>query len=208
MSHRGVTLPETYLMDLVSASLQPSPQSTEQLREAIGHAHPRARVIAMRGLARLDELSVVEWSLLLSDPDSEVRRETLSEIGSRGTCPVPTDLLCTGLSDEDPLVAEAAAFALGECAVVEAESALIAMVQSHDDARCRETAVVSLGLLGLDSSRNAIIGALDDKPTVRRRAVVALANFDGDDIEAALDRAAEDRDWQVRSAVEQLRREN
>jgi hypothetical protein len=35
---------------------------------------------------------------------------------------------------------------------------------------------------------------------------VALANFEGDDIEEALDRAAADRDWQVRSAVELLRR--
>ena len=48
---------------------------------------------------------------------------------------------------------------------------------------------------------------MKDKPTVRRRAVVALASFEGDDIEAALDEASEDRDWQVRSAVEQLRRD-
>ena len=208
MMHRGVTLPETYLMTLVSASLQPSSQSTARLREALSHDHPRARVIAMRGLARHNELTVSEWAALVGDVESEVRRETLSEIGGRGACPVAVDLLLAALGDPDPLVAEAAAFALGECALVEGESALITMVQRHDDARCRETAVVALGLLGLDSSRDAIIGALDDKPTVRRRAVVALANFDGEDIEAALDRAAEDRDWQVRSAVEQLRRES
>jgi len=208
MLHRGVTLPETYLMTLVSASLQPSSQSTELLREALGHEHPRARVIAMRGLARHNELTVSEWTALVSDSNTEVRRETLSEIGGLGACPVSADLLLSALSDADPLVAEAAAFALGECALVEGESALIAMVQSHEDARCRETAVVSLGLLGLDSSREAIIAALGDKPTVRRRAVVALANFEGADIEAALDRAADDRDWQVRSAVEQLRRDS
>jgi hypothetical protein len=34
--------------------------------------------------------------------------------------------------------------------------------------------------------------------------VVALANFEGPDVEAALARAREDRDWQVRAAADQL----
>lgn len=208
MSHRGVTLPETYLMTIVSASLSPSPDSTVALRDALRHEHPRARIIAMRGLARRHELSRSEWAVLVVDADDEVRRETWTEIGSLGQCPVEVDLALDALLDKDPLVAEAAAFAAGECGLVQCENALITMVGDHDDARCRETAVVALGLLGRDSSRRAIIGALEDKPTVRRRAVVALANFVGEDIEEALDRAATDRDWQVRSAVEQLRRED
>ena len=43
-----------------------------------------------------------------------------------------------------------------------------------------------------------------DKPAVRRRAVLALAPFEGEDVEAALRRALEDRDWQVRQAAEDL----
>jgi hypothetical protein len=43
---------------------------------------------------------------------------------------------------------------------------------------------------------------------VRRRAVVALANVEGPDVDAALARAATDRDWQVRAAVEQLTRDD
>ena len=207
MSHRGVTLPETYLMTIVSASLTPTSESTLVLRDAVRHDHPRARIIAMRGLARRGELAPSEWVALLTDHEAEVRRETLSEIGTLGACPTETTLLLDALRDSDPLVAEAAAFAIGECGLAESESALIEMVAHHDDARCRETAVVALGLLGRDTSKSTIIAALDYKPTVRRRAVVALANFEGNDIEAALDRAAEDRDWQVRSAVEQLRRE-
>jgi len=35
--------------------------------------------------------------------------------------------------------------------------------------------------------------------------VVALAAFDGPEVDEALDRAAEDRDWQVRQAAEDLR---
>jgi hypothetical protein len=36
--------------------------------------------------------------------------------------------------------------------------------------------------------------------------VLALAPFDGDEAEAAIDRALADRDWQVRQAAEDLRR--
>jgi HEAT repeat protein len=53
-----------------------------------------------------------------------------------------------------------------------------------------------------------VLGALDDKPPVRRRAIVALSNFEGPDVDEALTRAGEDRDWQVRAAVNQLAREN
>ena len=46
--------------------------------------------------------------------------------------------------------------------------------------------------------------ATEDKPAVRRRAVLALAPFEGDDVDAALQRALADRDWQVRQAAEDL----
>ena len=52
----------------------------------------------------------------------------------------------------------------------------------------------------------AILAALGDKATVRRRAVLALAPFEGPDVEAALAAAREDRDWQVRQAAEDLSR--
>jgi HEAT repeat protein len=50
----------------------------------------------------------------------------------------------------------------------------------------------------------AVLGALGDKPAIRRRAVVALAAFEGDEVEAALERAAMDNDWQVRQTAEDL----
>jgi HEAT repeat protein len=40
---------------------------------------------------------------------------------------------------------------------------------------------------------------------VRRRAIVALANFEGERVDAALEAALSDRDWQVRSSAEALR---
>ncbi len=203
MAHSGDTIPDTYIMDLVAACLR---GDVAVLREAVGHTHPRARILALRGLARANDLTAADWSMLCGDTDAGVRRETLSEMGSRGTCHISSPQLIALLGDADPLVAEAAAYVAGEGDVTECEAALIDMVTSHDDSRCRETAVVALGMLGKDSSRSTIVAALVDKPTVRRRAIVALANFEGEDVEEALDRAADDRDWQVRSAVELLRR--
>ena len=60
---------------------------------------------------------------------------------------------------------------------------------------------------GDDTALPIIIAALEDKAPVRRRAIVALANFEGPEVEAALERAGEDKDWQVRAAVTQLRDE-
>jgi HEAT repeat protein len=49
-----------------------------------------------------------------------------------------------------------------------------------------------------------VLAATADKPAVRRRAVIALAPFDGPEVEAALRRACHDRDRQVRQAAEDL----
>ncbi len=75
----------------------------------------------------------------------------------------------------------------------------------------RESAVAALGAIGDGRAVDAIIAGTSDKPAVRRRAVLALAPFLGDDdtghrVDAAIDRALEDRDWQVRQAAEDLRR--
>jgi HEAT repeat protein len=68
----------------------------------------------------------------------------------------------------------------------------------------REAAVAALGAIGDAAGLPAILAATGDKATVRRRAVLALAPFGGDEVDAALARAREDRDWQVRQAAEDL----
>jgi len=115
-------------------------------------------------------------------------------------------LLIDALGDADALVVDGAVFALGEHLYVPALEGLIRVATNHEDARCRESAIAALGAIGDDRARPAVLGALEDKPAVRRRAIVALANFEGPDIEEALARASEDRDWQVRAAVDQLGR--
>jgi HEAT repeat protein len=76
----------------------------------------------------------------------------------------------------------------------------------HDDPTCREAAVAALGAIGDPTGLPAVLAATGDRPAVRRRAVLALAPFDGPEVEAALERALTDRDWQVRQAAEDVRR--
>ncbi|GAC1478905.1 MAG: hypothetical protein NVS1B12_15720 [Acidimicrobiales bacterium] len=80
------------------------------------------------------------------------------------------------------------------------------MATQHDDPLARESAVAALGAIGDPAGLPAILLGCVDKPAVRRRAILALAPFSGPDVDAALNRALADRDWQVREAAELLLR--
>lgn len=136
----------------------------------------------------------------LADPSATVRRRA-AETAARHA---DVDLL-PALRDPEPLVAEAAAYALGERPPTRGiVDALAAVAAGHRDALVREAAVAALGALGDPAGLPAILRATTDKPAVRRRAVIALAPFDGPEVDAALHRARGDRDWQVRQAAEDL----
>ena len=79
-----------------------------------------------------------------------------------------------------------------------------AIVRGHKDPLCREAAVAALGALGDEQSLAVILEALNDRPPIRRRAVLALAPYEGPQVDEALQRALSDRDWQVRQAAEDL----
>jgi HEAT repeat protein len=87
---------------------------------------------------------------------------------------------------------------------VPALAALAATGTGHADPLCREAAVAALGAIGHPAGLPAVIGALNDKPAIRRRAAAALAAFVGPEVDAALRRCLEDRDWQVRQVAEDL----
>ncbi|HSN01949.1 MAG TPA: HEAT repeat domain-containing protein [Acidimicrobiales bacterium] len=176
------------------------------IRASLIDPSARVRVLALRAGARRDSLSSPDWLRALGDADAEVRRDALVLLGERVA---PDDVLVAvrdALGDPDPLVVDAAAFALGEHGDANSVDALC-QAAAHEDARCREAAVAALGSIGDERALPTIIAALEDKAPVRRRAVVALANFEGDEVDRALARASEDRDWQVRAAVEQLTRD-
>jgi HEAT repeat protein len=162
------------------------------------------RATALGALARAGRIGAADLGLALTDTAPEVRRRAAELIADLpGDAPPSLSGL---LADQDPTVVEVAAWASGERSPAEpgAVAALAAIVTEHEDALCREAAVAALGAIGDPAGLPSILAATNDKATVRRRAVIALAPFDGPEVDAALERARSDRDWQVRQAAEDL----
>ena len=163
---------------------------------------PTIRIAALGALARAGQLAADLLVGSLGDADARVRRRAAELAAACPDAGITAHLLGL-LRDADTLVAEMAAWSLGERPVKdEVVRALAEMAVGHEDALCREAAVAALGALGDPAGLPAILSATSDKPAIRRRAVIALAPFDGPDVEAALIRARSDRDWQVRQAAE------
>ncbi|MDA3041029.1 MAG: hypothetical protein O3C27_16165 [Actinomycetota bacterium] len=175
--------------------------------QGLTHPDGRVRAAAAGAAARQDLLDVELFLRLIGDDSPTVRRRGIELAARRrwppGDHPALLSGLVTALTDTW-MVAEMSAFALGELeqATVEVVASLEATATNHTDPLCREAAVAALGALG--AGRAAILSALDDRAAIRRRAVLALAPFEGADINAALERALIDRDWQVRQAAEDL----
>lgn len=200
------TIVEPFENELLRASFVESDAHAELLRETLSSPVARYRVLALRGLVRQHLMDTESWRRVMGDQEPEVRRDALDQLAHATLDDVSVLRDVEGLlGDNDALVVDGAAFALGEHLEVHAVQALCVVARDHDDPRCRESAIASLGAIGDDAARSTILAALNDKPAIRRRAIVALSNFEGPDIDAALDAAGEDRDWQVRSAVTQLR---
>lgn len=170
-------------------------------RALLADEDPAVRATALAALARMGRSRPDDFIAALADPHPAVRRRAATEAPAVAVDLVPL------LGDPEPLVGEAAAWALGERGAGAGATAVMAladMATRHPDALCREAAVAALGAIGDPAGVPAILAATTDKPAVRRRAVLALAPFDGPEVEAALQRALTDRDWQVRQAAEDL----
>jgi HEAT repeat protein len=189
-----------------------SPAELAALTAAMSDEDPRVRVAALGALARAarGEADAL-WYRAVTDPAAAVRRRAAELAPGLGSADVAArcGALLTLLDDRDVTVVEAAAWATGELGDVAighgAIDALTRVVHGHRDALAREAAVAALGALGDPVALATILSACRDKPAVRRRAVLALAPFDGPEVEAAIDAALTDRDWQVRQAAEDLR---
>ena len=171
-------------------------------RRALTDDDAAVRAAALGALDRLSGLDDAALAGALADVDPTVRRRA-AELAARH----PDVSLLDALADADDRVVEMAAFACGEReqARPEVVTRLSALAGDHPDGLVREAAVAALGAIGADAGLPAILhAATQDKPTVRRRAVIALAPFDGPEVDAALAHALDDRDWQVRQVAEDL----
>ena len=170
---------------------------------ALSDAEPIVRGAALSALERAGAIDNAQVSSALYDSSPVVRRRA-AQIAALH----PTVDLLLALRDDDDTVVEMAAWAMGEQPDTrhEAIDALCDVSTSHDDALCREAGVAALGAIGDERGLQAILHGTTDKPAVRRRAVLALAPFSGESVDVALQRALEDRDWQVRQAAEDLLR--
>lgn len=173
----------------------------------------RVRAAALAALARAGApgRSGEAWREAVGDRAAVVRRraaEVAPVLAERGDAGPLVPSLLRLLEDDDVTVVDAAAWALGELGddaiAGGGVAALTEIAVEHPDALAREAAVAALGALGDDAGLPAILAGCRDKPAVRRRAVLALAAFEGPEVEHALAEARADRDWQVRQAAEDL----
>lgn len=175
---------------------------------ALASGNAKQKSAALGALLRLNILDYDGLLGALRDPAPEVRHRalTLAPRWVAGRPDAERRALARAVATllDDPGCAEPAAFALGELEVPDPAvvAALSRQARSHDDPLCRESAVAALGALG--QGREAVLAATADVATVRRRAVIALAAFDGPEVDEALQAALDDRDWQVRQAAEDL----
>gem|GEM_PF-192356 len=196
--------------------------SSEQralLLAAMGDPDDRVRAAALGAIVRLSNKeaaqAVIEpadveaaWRTAQVDQSPSARRRA-AELAPK-VRDLPIVLVIELVADSDVTVAEAAAWALGEMAGDDypnedaglADAALEKFALNHKDALVREACVAALGARGVGLA--TILAACSDKPAVRRRAVLALSPFEGPEVDAALENALTDRDWQVRQAAEDL----
>ena len=165
------------------------------------HPDPDVRATALRVLDNEGKLEkgIVERSL--SDSAFKVRSALAYLLSTNRDIPAMKFLL-----DEDAEIVEIACWGIGERGDASAEvlDVLQSITESHSDSLFRESAVAALGALGNQDALGSILKAVEDIATVRRRAVLALAPFDGPEVELAITKALEDRDWQVRQAAEDI----
>jgi len=185
-----------------------APDVADVARFATDDPDPTVRAFALATLVGRDPTAALPiWRRAADDGSPRVRRraaEVAPRLGRRADAATLRRLL----ADPEPWVAEAAAFAAGEHPRPAAGlvAAVAGVVTDHPDPVVREAAVAALGSIGDPTTLPAVLGACADRPAVRRRAVLALAAFDGPEVEARLAAALDDRDWQVRQAAEDLLR--
>ena len=175
--------------------------NAELLCTAFAHDNHHIRSLALHGLLKNNVFTDEQVRSAEVDP-SRLVRHRLAQLGAVE----PRINLSILLHDVDFAVAETAAWSLGERVDVTPDefALLLEGGAHHDHAIVRESCIAALGAIGNPRAVPVILEGCNDKPAVRRRAILALAPFDGPEVTAALEKALLDRDWQVRQAAEDL----
>ena len=181
---------------IISSSYSGDPTMAQNFFD---HSSDTIRATCLSALVKMGQANSDHFKKSFEDPSALVRRTacylsiSLSQLD-------PTQLLL----DEDTLVVEMAAWACGEKNLTTSVPLLISIASTHQDPLCREAATAALGAIGDPSALDTILARLDDKPQIRRRAVIALAAYEGESVQLALEKSLSDRDWQVRQIAEDL----
>jgi hypothetical protein len=168
-------------------------------KTALVSGDPKLRASALLALHKLGELGIGELRTALNDQDPGVRRRACELAAS-----YPRVSLSRSLLDADPFVVEMALWASGEREESKNLELICRLATDHSESLVREAAIAALGAIGDERGLETILGAGSDRPNVRRRAVVAMAAFEGDRVTEALRVAVTDRDWQTRQLAEDL----
>jgi HEAT repeat protein len=168
----------------------------------LDHPDPRVRRIAVAGCAGREGAWAALVGLAASDPAPDVRAEAVEVLAGFGPKALEPVMAATG--DEAAPVVEAAATALGELGAGGIPWLLTA-AQSHPDALVQEAAVASLGAIGDSRALPLLLElAQSGKPQIRRRSLVALSAFEGEEAGQAFLRALGDRNPMVREVAEMV----
>lgn len=213
MSHSSNTVSGSHERRLatIAAGYASDPESLAALTAALGEKDPLVRAAALGGLHRRNALGIEAVIVSLGDRSPIVRQraaqlapEATGDAAERASLQIA---LRRALHDPVPLSVVVALEAIGNLGDVEATDEVLAIAASTADPLVLEEAIATLASLGDPRGLPVVLAASAGKPALRRRSVAALGAFEGAEVEAALDRLGDDRDWQVRQAVAMLRRE-
>ncbi|MBT8202246.1 MAG: HEAT repeat domain-containing protein [Acidimicrobiia bacterium] len=174
-------------------------------RPHLADREPAVRRLAVVALASSDGEDVAELltGLAADDDDVHVRAAAIEALGSLGA--IGYETVVAALADDEGVVAEAAATALGEIGNRAATPVLGVVAAGSQPPIVREAAIAALGAIGDPAALPTLLDIVrTGKPQLRRRAVVALTAFDGPEVESAFTAARLDRNPMVREAAEMV----
>lgn len=170
-------------------------------KDYVNHKNPRVRAFAIDALTKCREITVDD---IKREIDSGELESSLAAIRAGKTVGYTFDEYVSR-GNLHPLVREAIIFEIGEAKADQHIETLHELAIGDDDPLIREAAVVAMGNIGDPSSLSIILAATKDKTNIRRRAAVALSQYEE---EEALDRlrklSVDDRDWQTRQIAQAI----